>query len=151
MGSNRRAALLLLLMGTSAGCPLPEKTPGEVSVDQVQLRMAPGGATSAAVYFTLRNSSQTPDTLNQVTTPAGVISLHSTMIHDDGTVMMTPMARVAIPASTTLVFKVGERHGMLEQFSHPLAVNDSIALTFTFARRTPIAVWVRVQAVDAEE
>jgi copper(I)-binding protein len=80
-----------------------------------------------------------------------VISLHSTMVHDDGTVMMTPMARVAIPASTTLLFKVGERHGMLEQFTHPLHVNDSISLTFEFARHTPIVARVQVQAVGDRE
>lgn len=135
----------------TVACPLPEKSKGEVSVEQVRIRIAPAGATAAAVYFTLTNSSQLADTLQQVTTPAGVISLHSTMVHDDGTVMMTPMARAALPAGTTMLFKMGERHGMLEQFTQPLHVNDSVALTFAFARRTPIAVWVRVQAVGAGE
>jgi len=143
--------LSLLFAGSITGCPLPEKKTGEVLVEQVELRMAPAGASTAAVYFTLRNSTQLADTLVHITSPAGTISLHSTMLHDDGVVMMTPMPRAAIPASTTLLFKVGERHGMLEQFSGPLHVNDSVSLTFEFARRKPIAVTVRVHAVGVEE
>lgn len=151
MGNSRRAALILLFGGLASGCPLPEKPAGEVSVEQVELRIAPAGASTAAVYFTLRNSSQQADTLQRISSPAGTISLHSTMVHDDGVVMMTPLPRVAIPASTTLLFKVGERHGMLEQFSRALHVNDSVSLTFEFARRKSIAVTVRVHAVGVEE
>jgi len=120
-------------------------------VEAVQLRMAPAGATTAAVYFTLRNTSQQADTLLHITSPAGAISLHATMVHADGVVMMTPMARVAIPPNTTIVFKVGERHGMLERFSRALSLSDSVPLTFEFARRKPIAVIVRASAVGTEE
>jgi periplasmic copper chaperone A len=151
MGNSQRVVMLLLFAGLLTGCPLPEKQAGEVSVEQVEVRMAPAGASTAAVYFTLRNSTQLADTLKRISSPAGTISLHSTMLHDNGVVMMTPLPRVAIPASTTLLFKVGERHGMLEQLSSPLHVNDSVSLTFEFARRKSILMTVRVQAVGAEE
>ena len=134
-----------------AGCPLPQPKAGDVMVEAVQLRMAPAGATTAAVYFTLRNTGQQADTLLQITSPAGAISLHATMVHSDGVVMMTPMARVAIPPKTTIEFKVGERHGMLEKFSRALSLSDSVALTFEFARRKSITVTVRVKAVSTEE
>jgi copper(I)-binding protein len=147
MGADRRAGLLLLLL-LVAGCGTTRA--GDIALEQVQVRMAPIGAMTAAVYFTLHNAGTTADTLRGITSDVGSVTLHQSMVQG-GSATMTPLDAVAIPAGGTVEFAVGGRHGMLENFTRLVSVNEAIALEFEFARGGRVRVPVRIRAVAGVE
>lgn len=140
-----RLTLLLLLATACGGASAP------VVVDHAEIRVAPVAAVTASGYFVVRNNGAVADTLASVTTAAAdSVSLHESMDHGDGVMMMMPLEWVAIPAGDSVAFAPGGRHLMLEQFATPLVIGDSVRLTFTFrsGRVLEVAAPVRLVGED---
>lgn len=121
-------ALLLVVACTSASTRT-----GDLELTDVQVRMAPAGAATAAIYFTVHNSGTRDDTLRTIRSSAGAISLHESR-SEAGMMQMSPLLELVVPAGETIRFTPGARHGMLEHFARPLAVSDTLTLEFGFAR-----------------
>ncbi|MBK7593799.1 MAG: copper chaperone PCu(A)C [Gemmatimonadetes bacterium] len=142
------ARLLLLLLCTTA-CGAAE---GPLRVSRLEVSMAPVGAVAASGYFVLRNAGALADTLDRVTTPAAdSVTIHESMDHGDGQVMMMPLTWVAVPAGDSVVFALGGRHLMLEHFPTPLAVGSAVTLTFHFRSGRTITQSTTVHAVGGKE
>lgn len=126
--------------------------PAGLAVEGAEVRIAPAAATTAAVYFTVRNPTDAGDTLVAISGGSGgTITLHESMDHGDGALMMMPLTWVAVAPHDSAVFRQGERHGMLEGFTTPPAIGDTLALTFRFARAGERVVRAPVRAVGGGE
>ena len=142
------ARLLLLLLCTTA-CGAAE---GPLRVERLEVSVAPVGAVAASAYFVIRNASVLADTLDRVSTPAAdSVTLHESMDHGDGQVMMMPLTWLAIPAKDSVVFSLGGRHLMLEQFPAPLTLGTKVTLTFHFRSGRTVAQATTVRAVGGKE
>lgn len=144
----RRSLSILLVLG-ALGCAPPS---GGVQIEGAEVRIAPVGAVTAAAYFTLRNGGVAADTLVSLGSDiADSLSLHESMDHGDGVIMMTPLTWLAIPAGESMTFAQGGRHVMLERFKRPIAPGDSIWLSLHFSSGHRVEVIVPVRAVGGEE
>lgn len=150
MGSSRGAALPWLAF-VAACADAPSHRAGDLEVRDIAVRMAPAGATTAAIYFVARNAGREADTLLGITSDAGAVTLHETMDHGDGAgPQMHGLEWIALPPGDSVRFAIGARHGMLEGFTRALRVGDSLALQFRFARTGMIDVRTVVRPVGEE-
>jgi copper(I)-binding protein len=141
-----RRAFLLTSLATLAAChPAPPAyRAGPLTISRVvspePVRGGPGGA-----YFTITNAGPA-DTLIRVTSAVSdSVSMHR-MFDRDGTMLMGPVAEVAIPAGGTVRFAPGHDHVMLEALRRTLVAGDSVPLVLVFRRAGPVPVWARVVA-----
>jgi copper(I)-binding protein len=140
-----RLTLLLLLATACGGASAP------LMIDHAEIRVAPVGAVAASGYLVVHNHGAVADTLASVTTAAAdSVSLHESMDHGDGVMMMMPLEWMAIPAGDSVVFAQGGRHLMLERFAKPLVIGDSVRLTFTFRSGRVLEVTAPVRLVGED-
>lgn len=140
-----RLTLLVILATACGGASTP------LVVDHPEIRVAPVGAVAASGYFVVRNDGPVADTLASVTTAAAdSVSLHESMDHGDGVMMMMPLEWIAIPAGDSVAFAAGGRHLMLERFPTPLVIGDSLRLTFTFRSGRVVEVTAPVRLVGED-
>jgi copper(I)-binding protein len=140
-----RLALMLLLTTACGGAS------ESLVVDHAEIRVAPVGAVTASAYFVVRNTGAVADTLASVTSGAAdSVSLHESMDHGDGVMMMMPLEWIAIPAGDSVAFTQGGRHVMLERFAKPLVIGDSARLTFTFRSGRVLDVTAAVRQVGED-
>jgi copper(I)-binding protein len=141
------ARLLLLLLCTTA-CGGGDA----LRADRLEIQVAPVGAVAASGYFVLRNAGALADTLDRVSTPAAdSVTLHESMDHGDGQLMMMPLTWLAVPAGDSVVFAMGGRHLMLEHFPTPLTVGSAVTLTFHFRSGRTVEQSTTVRAVGGKE
>ena len=117
-----------------AGCAQP----AQLSVDGAWVRLAAVKGRPAAAYFTI-HGGPTDATLINVTTDVAIrAEMHESMA-TGGVSSMKPIARVAIPAKTDVVFAPGGRHVMLFDMNPGIVPGDRrITFTFSFADGTRI-------------
>ena len=117
-----------------AGCAQP----AQLSVDGAWVRLAAVKGRPAAAYFTI-HGGPTDATLINVTTDVAIrAEMHESMA-SGGVSSMKPIARVAIPAKTEIVFAPGGRHVMLFDMNPGIIPGDRrITFTFSFADGTRI-------------
>lgn len=140
----RTALGVVLLASCTQGGVLPRA--GDVLVAEAEWRIAPAAATSAAGYLELRHLGTLADTLVSVRSDAGVVSIHA-MTSENGLMMMQPLDLLEIAPNRTTRLRSGEQHLMLEQFTRPLAVGDTVQLTMTLARGGEVTVTMPVRMV----
>lgn len=127
------AALALAL--TSAAC---ERT-GTLQIKDAYVA-APAGDAPAAMYVTISNSGNVPDTLVRIVTPAAErAEAHEQMRHG-GRVRMAPAEALEIPASGELRMAPGGYHIMLMGARKDLAPGDTVDAELVFRRAGPVAV-----------
>lgn len=123
---------------------------GDVSIEGFDLRIAPVAATSAAGYGELHHHGSVPDTLISVSTDAGDLSLHRSVL-ENGLQTMHPVASWEIPADRTTRLAPGGLHLMLEHFRRPLEVGDTVRITLRLARGGTVTVAVPVRPVGGDD
>ncbi len=115
------------------------------------MRVAPVAAVTASGYLVVHNRGDVADTLDRVTTPAAdSVTLHESMDHGDGVMMMMPLEWIAIPAGDSVAFTSGGRHLMLERFASPLVIGDSVRLAFRFRSGRVLEVTAPVRQVGED-
>lgn len=92
---------------------------------------------TAAAYFTVTNTTSSPDKLVSVITGAGVSAvLHVTV---NGAMKPVPDG-VVIPAHGKLVLSVGHGHVMIENVFGTLRPGDNVNMTLTFEKAGTIDI-----------
>ena len=98
----------------------------------------------AVAYLTVTNTGDAGDVLVSVTTPAApMVMLHETVGSGD-TERMVPLGRVAVPAHTTVEFRVGHRHLMLMHPRSMLRQGQSVPMTLHFGTAGALTLTVPV-------
>ena len=136
--------LLMLLVSCTSGEGLPRA--GDVVVANAEVRIAPAAARSAAGYLELRHLGAVADTLVAVSSDAGAASLHSAMV-EGGLMQMQPLDRLELLPLRPTRFAPGGLHIMLDHFTRPLAVGDTVQFTLQLARGGEVTVTAPVRAV----
>ncbi len=107
------------------------------------------GASTAAVYLTLSNSSPEADTLVGISTDAaGMAMLHQTTIKD-GVAKMAMSHDISISGGGRLELSPGGAHIMLEGLKAPLKQGETLTLTLKFKKAGDVTVKVPVGGVAA--
>lgn len=76
---------------------------------------------------------------------ASAVELHQSVVRDDGTMGMTRMNQVDIPAESTVMMVPGGLHVMLIDLAEPLELGDTFDLNLTFDDGTELAATVEVR------
>lgn len=105
-----------------------------LAVAPVVIAAAPDG-TSGALYLTVVNSGDQPDTLQAVSVIGGPLATLHVTNTNAGSAMMQRVASLEIPARARLEMRPGGVHVMLEGGATPLAPGSSAAVELHFARR----------------
>jgi copper(I)-binding protein len=138
------ALATLAVMACGQGGALPRA--GDVLIADAEWRIAPAAATSAAGYLELRHLGTLADTVVAVRSDAGAVSIHA-MTSENGLMMMQPLDVLEIEPNRTTRLRSGEQHLMLEQFTRPLAIGDTVRLTMTLARGGEVTFAMPVRMV----
>jgi copper(I)-binding protein len=142
---TRRVMLVaVLVVACTQGGGLPRA--GDVVIAGATWRIAPAAATSAAGYLDVRHLGTIADTLVAVHSDAGAVSIHTSSAAN-GLMMMRPLDLLEILPGRTTRLRAGEHHLMLEQFTRPLAVGDTVQLTLQLARGGAVTVAMPVRMV----
>jgi periplasmic copper chaperone A len=105
----------------------------------------PANRINAAVYFTIYNLSDTPDTLVSATSGAGA----RTSVHTETAAGMQGSAGLSVPAHGNLALTPGKGHVMIEQLYGPVLAGQTVNLQLTFARAGVVLVVAPVIGVTA--
>jgi len=101
---------------------------------------------AGAVYFTLRNGYDRPDTLISARSPAaGDVQIHESYLTGDGLSGMRQMQRIVIPAQSSLPFQPGGLHVMLLNLNRDTEPGDSLRLVLYFAHLDSLPIQVPVR------
>lgn len=139
-------AVVTAMMGLAAGCGSSDPAIA-VSGATIPVPMNP---TVAALYFVINNSGGA-DVLTQVATDTGATAtLHRSSMNPDGTSAMETLHEVPIDEGSSLAFKPGGYHVMLDN-PGDLAVGQQVEVTLRFKTSDPIIVSAEVVESLTEE
>jgi len=122
---------------------------GGIQIDQAWARATPGAATTGAVYVTLRNAGNTPDTLTAASTPAADKAELHLMKIENGVMEMRAVPSLAIAPGQSVVLEPSGYHLMLIGLKKPLKEGDTIPLSLTFEHGGTRQVTVSVAKIGA--
>lgn len=153
ISSCRRVALMfarllltpLLALSCSAAIATEYRV-GELQIDTPWSRALPPNAPAGAIYFIVRNSSQTEDRLIDASTPnAAKTELHTH--RKVGEVMrMQRIDSIVIPAGKEARLEPGGYHVMFFNLKHPLAAGEHFPLTLEFEKAGKAELEVEVRS-----
>lgn len=108
--------------------------------------VASQAASSSAVYLTIVNDGDAPDSLvGARSAAASDVELHESVREGDF-VRMRPASRIAVPAKGKVAVTPGGLHIMLVGLKQELAPGSTVPLTLRFERSGQVSLEVPVQA-----
>jgi copper(I)-binding protein len=105
----------------------------------------PANAVNAAAYFTIYNTTGTPDVLTTVESGAGA----QTTLHTETSGGMQQSTGLTIPAHGSVTLSPGKGHVMIEKLYGPLKPGQSVNFQLTFAKAGELLLTAPVIAVAA--
>ena len=136
------ATVVFALGACSAGA---SPSAAAISVSDAWARPAAASAQSAA-YMTIKNSTGSADALLSATSPAAaMVELHETSTDSAGMTGMHPVARVDIPAGSSVQLKPGGYHFMLMSLTGDLVAGKTIELDLVFEHAGKVIVTAEIR------
>lgn len=144
--NNARRGFVVLLLTLLAPAPMVAwaQSPG-ITVDDAWTRPTAGFVKTAAVYFTIVNSTSTADRLIAAGSPAADRAETHINIREGDIIRMRRVIGVDVPANGKTVFAPNGFHVMLTGLKAPLKAGDSVSLSLQFAGAGVITVPVTVR------
>jgi copper(I)-binding protein len=105
----------------------------------------PANGVNAAAYFTIYNTTGTPDVLTTVKSGAG----EQTSLHAESSAGMQHSSGLTIPARGSVTLSPGKGHIMIEKLYGPLKPGQNVNFQLTFAKAGELLLTVPVIAVAA--
>ena len=108
---------------------------GSVTVVKPWARTSPMEASMGAVYMRLRNRAGVANALVGASVPASVareVQLHQTTMGPGGTMQMSEVPEIMLPAQSTTKLEPGGYHIMLMDLATPLKTGTRIRVTLKF-------------------
>jgi copper(I)-binding protein len=136
------SATVVLVALAAAAC----SSGGGITVSEAWARPSMGMDRAGAAYMVIKNDGDTADTLLGATSPAAAtVEIHETTMGDDGTMSMSPVGSLSIPAGGTVSLEPGGYHVMLIDLTGDLVVGDSIEITLDFENAADVTVSAAVR------
>lgn len=120
---------------------------GDASLDVTEAWSRPVPGPNGAVYLTIEGG-EVDASLSRVSASSDVadtVEIHQTVLRDDGTMGMTRISDVEIPAGSTVMMVPGGMHVMLIDLAEPLELGDTFDVTLTFDNGTELTTTVEVR------
>lgn len=140
--SQRVVLLSLLTAATLTACGVSQSAP---SAQDGWARAADKGQNSAA-YFTLNNPGLRDRVIAVQSEISDQISLHETVLDEQGVAKMQSVEAVDLPAHATIEFKPGGMHVMLMSLKRSLEPGDRFSISLILERAGRIDVPIEVRA-----
>jgi hypothetical protein len=153
---ERRRSLAALALGALIVAAATYAAPGladstdaaKVTVLAAWVRWLPAGL-PAAGYLTLKNTGDTPVSLQRASSPSyGDVSIHRSITRGSN-VQMTPVERITIPAHATLDFEPLGYHLMLMQPTASAATARQVPVTLYFSDGSSLHVPFEIRKTPA--
>ncbi|MFN8028677.1 MAG: copper chaperone PCu(A)C [Acidimicrobiia bacterium] len=117
--------------------PSPSRTSPskDLKISNVWSRTSPSEATNGVVYLTVQNTGSEANALVGVKVPssiAGEAQLHETKVDSSGTMQMSEVDQIDLPAGKTVKLKPGGYHIMLMELAKPLTKGQTFKVTLQF-------------------
>jgi copper(I)-binding protein len=138
----RRTLVVIAILALVAGA-----CGGEASLDVAEAWARPALGPNGAVYLTVEGG-EADTALSGVSASsdvAAMVEIHQTVLRDDGTMAMTGISDVEIPAGSTVMMVPGGMHVMLIDLAEPLELGDTFDMTLTFDNGTQLTTTVEVR------
>lgn len=111
----------------------------------VRVPMTPTGP--AGAFMTIANPGSEIDALVGASSPvAEAVEVHQTTMSADGSMGMSPIDRLEIPAGGRVALTSGSYHIMLIGLKQALKAGDTVELTLTFEKAGTVIVEAEVRA-----
>jgi periplasmic copper chaperone A len=124
---------------------LPSPATGALSVEGAWARPSPMVDRAGAAYMVIHNAAVTDDALVAASTPAAAfVEIHQTSEQADGTMAMTPVASIPVPAGGSAVLEPGGYHLMLIDLVAPLEPGAVLEVSLAFESGAELVVPVEV-------
>ena len=149
----RTISALLVVTVVSVGCGAREEPAGSASEPIARsgpiavyeaFAPAPILIENAAVYFTLRNAGEEPDTLLSVSVDVADSATLHTQVSSGGSMRMAPLEHLAVPAGGSALLVPGGHHVMLTALHRKFEEGDTIYAEVRLARVGTISFSVPV-------
>ena len=139
----RRTLVVMAVLALVAGACGGDDATLDVTEAWSRAAVGPNGV----VYLTIEGGDA--DTaLNGVSVSSDVAAaaeIHQTVMRDDGTMAMTGIPHVEIPAGSTVMMVPGGMHVMLMELAEPLELGDTLDVTLTFDNGTELITTAEVR------
>ncbi|GAB3486113.1 copper chaperone PCu(A)C [Azotobacter salinestris] len=135
-----------LLAFFSGAAPATEYRAGALQIDTPWSRALPPNAPAGAVYFTVKNGSQTADRLVDASTPSAAKTELHTHLRVGEVMRMQRIDAIAIPAGTEVKLEPGGHHVMFFNLKRPLAAGEHFPLTLEFEKAGKVEIEVEVRS-----
>ena len=127
-------------------------SPPELMVTEPWARTSPMSAGNGAVYLNLVNQGGSADALVSAESDAAeVVELHETKMGENDMMQMSPVARIEVPAGSSVSLEPGGKHIMLINLKQELTADQTIVLTLNFEKSDPVTVEAAVRPASAGE
>lgn len=136
------------LLAAALGLPAAAQE-GSLLIDHPYVAATLPGVTSAAGYFSVKNTSGEDDSLLAVRAGFAEASVHASVTNDAGVTSMAPVARLPIPAHETVTLEPRGLHVMFVGIKTPLAAGETLPVTLVFEKAGDVAVTFDVEARGA--
>ncbi len=103
-----------------------------------------------AIYFTIDNRGDAPDTLVDVAVAGAAVAMLHEQVVVDGREEMRHVGTLAVPAHSEVVLRPGALHVMVEGFTTAPRAGDTLSVTARFARAGAVTVRAPIRAYGAE-
>lgn len=101
---------------------------------------------TSGIYLTISNGTASADTLTGVSSnAANSVEIHESYEDESGVMDMRPAGEQIIPAGDKLIFEPGGLHIMLMDLKRDLIADDTLDVSFEFARVGSKTVAIPVQ------
>ena len=131
---------------STAGSGAVDSRAATPTISDAWVRPSTGTSEPVAAYMVITNGMGTDDALIAASSPAASsVELHETTTDTSGMTGMKPLARLDVPAGSTVRLAPGGVHLMAMGVTQPLKVGDTLELDLTFehAGRVPVQAEVR--------
>jgi copper(I)-binding protein len=140
-------SLALASCSSSASTPAAGASSAKApTVSDAWVRPSTGTGDPVAAYLVITNETGRDDALLGASSPAASsVEIHRTSTDMNGMTGMKPVARVDVPAGSTVKLAPGETHLMLMGLSQPLQAGGKIELDLLFERAGKVVVQAEVR------
>ena len=103
-----------------------------------------------AIYFTIDNRGDTPDTLVDVAVAGAAVAMLHEQVAVDGREEMRHVGALPVPPHSEVVLRPGGLHLMVEGFTTAPKAGDTVRVTIRFARAGAVPARAPIRAYGAE-
>jgi len=136
--AGRVAAVLVvvaLALGLLASVAVAHESSKDLKISDVWSRTSPSEASNGVVYLTVKNTGSGANAIVGAKVPSSIAmetQIHETKVDANGTMAMSAVDQIDLPAGKTVKLRPGGYHIMLMELANPLKKGQTFKVTLQF-------------------